>query len=110
MTVKILRENGTNILCNFSDADFKAFRKQLIHNILSTDMQEHFKMLKEFESRMETFGNEPDDVQLLRGMITHTADFNGPARKWSQSKMWSEKINQEYRAQYEEEGRRGYQQ
>jgi len=41
-------------------------------------------------------------------MITHTADFNGSVRKWPLSKTWSEKINQEYRAQYEEEGRRGF--
>lgn len=31
-------------------------------------------------------------------MITHTSDFNGSARKWPLSKVWSEKINQEYRA------------
>ncbi|CAD8127538.1 unnamed protein product [Paramecium sonneborni] len=107
-TIKILRDNQTNILCNFSDQDFRTFRKQLIQNILATDMQEHFKMLKEFESRIEQYGNDPEDLSLLCGMITHTADFNGTARKWPQSRLWSEKINQEYRAQYEEEGKKGY--
>ncbi|CAD8199220.1 unnamed protein product [Paramecium octaurelia] len=107
-TVKILRDSSTNILCNFSDQDFRTFRKQLISNILATDMQEHFKMLKEFESRIEQYGNDPEDLSLLCGMITHTADFNGTARKWPQSQLWSEKINQEYRAQYEDEGKKGY--
>lgn len=45
-------------------------------------MQEHFKVLKEFEGRLPTYGTDPDDLQLLCGIITHTADFNGPARKW----------------------------
>ncbi|CAD8211408.1 unnamed protein product [Paramecium octaurelia] len=107
-TIKILRDGQTNILCNFSDQDFRTFRKQLISNILSTDMQEHFKMLKEFESRIEQYGNDPEDLSLLCGMITHAADFNGTARKWPQSRLWSEKINQEYRAQYAEEGKKGY--
>ncbi|CAD8208983.1 unnamed protein product [Paramecium pentaurelia] len=107
-TVKILRDSSTNILCNFSDQDFRSFRKQLISNILATDMQEHFKMLKELESRIEQYGNDPEDLSLLCGMITHTADFNGTARKWPQSQLWSEKINQEYRAQYEDEGKKGY--
>ncbi|CAK67167.1 unnamed protein product (macronuclear) [Paramecium tetraurelia] len=107
-TIKILRDSQTNILCNFSDQDFRTFRKQLISNILSTDMQEHFKMLKEFESRVEQYGNDPEDLSLLCGMVTHAADFNGTARKWPQSRLWSEKINQEYRAQYAEEGKQGY--
>ncbi|CAK89274.1 unnamed protein product (macronuclear) [Paramecium tetraurelia] len=107
-TIKILRDDQTNILCNFSDQDFRTFRKQLISNILSTDMQEHFKMLKEFESRIEQYGNDPEDLSLLCGMITHAADFNGTARKWPQSRLWSDKINQEYRAQYAEEGKKGY--
>lgn len=39
-------------------------------------------MLKEFESRVEQYGNDPEDLSLLCGMITHAADFNGTARKW----------------------------
>jgi hypothetical protein len=41
-------------------------------------------------------------------MMIHTADFNGVAKKYPLSRRWSEKVNQEYMAQYKEEGRLGY--
>jgi calcium/calmodulin-dependent 3',5'-cyclic nucleotide phosphodiesterase len=36
-----------------SDIEFKDFRKWMISNILSTDMSEHFKLLKSAEARLK---------------------------------------------------------
>ena len=41
-------------------------------------------------------------------MIIHTADFGGAAKKFNVSRLWSEKVNKEFQAQYEEEGKFGY--
>ena len=40
-------------------------------------------------------------------MIIHTADFNGGAKIFEVSRVWSERVNKEFSAQYEEEGRLG---
>ena len=39
-------------------------------------------------------------------MIIHTADFNGGAKVFEISRIWSELVNQEFIAQYEEESER----
>lgn len=43
------------------------------------------------------------NILLLCGIITHTADFFGSAQKFEVSKEWSLKVNQEFKAQYKEE-------
>lgn len=40
-------------------------------------------------------------------MIIHTADFNGGAKHFELSRTWSERVNKEFSAQYEEEGKLG---
>lgn len=40
-------------------------------------------------------------------MIIHTSDFAGGSAKWPISKQWSLRVNQEFQAQYDEEGRLG---
>jgi hypothetical protein len=38
-----------------------------------------------------------EDLKLLGGMIMHTADFGGCAKKFTISRQWSEKVNKEFR-------------
>lgn len=40
-------------------------------------------------------------------MILHAADFTGGAKTFEVSRVWSERVNEEFKDQYEEEGRRG---
>jgi calcium/calmodulin-dependent 3',5'-cyclic nucleotide phosphodiesterase len=65
----------------------------MIQFILSTDMSEHFKLVKEFETRYqergEAFGQENEDVRLLCCMVIHTADFSGGAKEFKVSRRWS---------------------
>lgn len=37
--------------------------------------------------------NNENEIELLTGMIIHTADFTGASKKFPLSKQWSEKIN-----------------
>lgn len=79
----------------------------------------HFNLLKDFESRLKDqdkqfgisigcggfwVGTNDDDTKLLTGMILHTADFNGGAKTFEVSRVWSERVNVEFSAQFEEEG------
>jgi cAMP-specific phosphodiesterase 4 len=40
-------------------------------------------------------------------MIIHSADFIGGAKEFETSRIWSERVNIEFAAQYEEEGKLG---
>lgn len=40
------------------------------------------------------------------GVIIHTADFNGGAKPFEISRIWSDRVNSEFKCQYEEEGNR----
>lgn len=66
-------------------------------------MSEHFKLLKSVEARQKEcleegkhFGSSEEDMKLLGGMIMHTADFGGAAKKFAISKIWSERVNREF--------------
>jgi cAMP-specific phosphodiesterase 4 len=106
-----LQDPKKNFLSNLKSDEFTKFRRVLIDNILFTDIKVHFNLLKDFESRMKEvdekkFGNNynvivgqgDDDVKLLTGMIVHTADFNGGAKVFEVSKVWSERVNLEFSA------------
>ncbi len=82
------------------DQEFRDFRKLMISNILFTDISEHFKLLKEFETKTKEFEKSDDDLKLLCGMIIHTADFGGCAKKFDISRQWSERVNKEFEEQY----------
>jgi len=47
----MLCEPETNFLANFSNEEFRNFRKLFISNILYTDITEHFNLIKNFELR-----------------------------------------------------------
>ena len=85
---------------NLTEQDFRNFRKNVIQFILATDMSEHFKLVKKFETRFsekgDTFGQDSDDIRLLCCMILHTADFNGGAKEFKNSRKWTQKVNQEF--------------
>jgi calcium/calmodulin-dependent 3',5'-cyclic nucleotide phosphodiesterase len=49
----LLREEKTNILIALEDDQFKSFRKQLVSNILHTDMSDHFRLVKDFETTLK---------------------------------------------------------
>lgn len=36
------------------------------------------------------------EMDLLTGMIIHTADFTGAAKPFKLSRVWSEKVNKEF--------------
>jgi cAMP-specific phosphodiesterase 4 len=57
-----------------------------------------------FSIESDHLGQGDDDVKLLTGMIVHTADFNGGAKVFEVSRIWSERVNIEFSAQYEQEG------
>ena len=90
----------------------------MISNILYTDIKKHFSLLKDFENSFKlnnedsklientilavperVYGKTPEEVRLLAGMVIHSAYFNGGAKQFHISRVWSEKVNVEFTAQ-----------
>lgn len=50
MSFRILSEDKNNIFKSANaNFNYKRFRKNVVNNILATDMANHFKILKEFD-------------------------------------------------------------
>ncbi|CAK57375.1 unnamed protein product (macronuclear) [Paramecium tetraurelia] len=98
LTIQILKYPQCNILTNLNQT------KGLISNILSTDMSEHFTLLKDFENRPKNF----NDPKILSGYIMHVSDFGGAGKRSNISVKWSSRVNQEFSFQYKLEGELGY--
>lgn len=58
----------------------------MISNIFFTDISEHFKLLKEFEAKEKEIENGEEDFKLLCGLIIHSADFGGAAKRFEISR------------------------
>ena len=86
-------------------AEFKQFRKDVIDNILYTDIREHFPLLKKFSDKIKETDNQLDrkDYSLLAAMIVHSSDFAGNTKTFEISRAWSERVNQEFTNQYSRE-------
>ncbi|EGR32677.1 hypothetical protein IMG5_074870 [Ichthyophthirius multifiliis] len=127
-TFKImLNMKNSNILQNLQMVDFQYIRKQMISNILYTDIKLHFKLKQDFDlywkksdeklEEKSALTEQPENIQnrdqyqqqieILTGMIIHTADFNGAVKKFLFAKQWSERVNKEFNNQYMEEGVKG---
>ena len=50
LTFEILRKPENNFLDHLKLQEFSQFRKDVIHNILYTDIQEHFPLLEKFNN------------------------------------------------------------
>ncbi|KRX08648.1 hypothetical protein PPERSA_03519 [Pseudocohnilembus persalinus] len=131
-TFLLLQDDRYNIFKNMPLDQFKELRKLAISNILYTDISKHFPLMKDFSKTFKVpedqnkqtlsvdqnssdfeqpqapvFGSGTDDLIYLQGTILHTADFTGGAKPFPISRIWSERVNQEFTAQYIEEGKRG---
>jgi hypothetical protein len=41
-------------------------------------------------------GKTKEDMHLFTGMIVHSADFTGSAKKFEISRVWSDRVNKEF--------------
>ena len=58
LAFKILLTPNCNFLENMEISTFKTFRKNVISNIINTDMSKHFDLLKKFDKK---FCKQHDD-------------------------------------------------
>jgi len=108
--------NGTDadILSSLSKELANRIRKEMIEQVLGTDMAHHFtkvglfkNFVNEHSGDPEEWLADPDALVELRCMLLHAADISNPAKPVALSDRWVERIKTEMYLQGDEERRLG---
>jgi len=105
-----------NLLCNASAEDFAKIRNMMIEAILQTDMTKHFalvaevkNMLIQIEEEEKNGGIQHDDERTwtLLTFMLHQADISGQAKADPLFLSWSDRVQQEFFEQGDQEAALG---
>eukprot|EP01050_Picozoa_sp_SAG11_P005218 SAG11_NODE_359_length_10228_cov_7.861388_5_plen_298_part_00 len=107
---EVMRQPECNFIDNFERNQWKDFRKLVVDLVLATDLGSHFKFFGEFKSRF-LGGEAPADTNvygseshtMLRQCLLKTADISHAAKDTSLHVKWSERIQEEFFVQGDEE-------
>lgn len=94
----LVEDEQCNIFEKFKGEDYNKMRKQIVDNILYTDMTKHFQFMGEIKAlpNKDDFDpsgkNKPD---LMKALV-HAADIGNPARPFEICKEWAHKIVSEF--------------
>jgi hypothetical protein len=103
-----MQQDSCNILRGMRPDDRKIFRKMMIHSILATDMQKHFPMITEMNTRFDdleetSMGSNENDKDKISEMLIHIVDLSNSSKKFEICSRWSKAVNEEFSAQVQEE-------
>jgi hypothetical protein len=111
--LKILGQEDSDLCSGLNRECFSTFKKEIIRNIMATDMQLHFGALSDFKTKVlenPGFSDQDSckkvlnpDTESERGLVAgnfiHMADLSGSAHDFPTMLEWSRLVNQEFRAQ-----------
>jgi len=101
-----------NLLCNASAEDFAKIRNMMIEAILQTDMTKHFALVAEVKNMLiqieeeEKSGSMQHDDERTWTLLTfmlHQADISGQAKTDPLFLSWSDRVQQEFFQQGDQE-------
>jgi hypothetical protein len=95
----ILSQPETNIIKHFSVDEYKQFRRIMIKCILATDMASHFRIKGLFAKLIpngEFSFAEEEHRELLCQILLMCADISNEVRPFSVSKLWAERLVEEF--------------
>ena len=118
----ILRKPDCNIFENLSPAARQEIRSTVIHQVLATDMQQHFKNLAELKAEVDKrrvrmmaapvqheqppHASTSDRLILLANML-HSADLANPCKPLHTYLRWTERVTAEFYSQGDKEREQG---
>jgi len=110
----LLNDPETNPLEGFPKDMLARTRKEMIDNVLGTDMAHHFRTVSTFKTFCEKHASDPYEwcsdsaaMTSLGVMLLHTADISNPAKPKALSDRWTDLLKQEFYKQGDEEKRLG---
>lgn len=93
----LAEDDQSNILSHLSGEEYNKMRKNIIENILYTDMSKHFTFMNEIKQmpsrEIDLAGKEKYDI--LKALV-HAADIGNPCRPFEICKQWALKILSEF--------------
>jgi CheY-like chemotaxis protein/HPt (histidine-containing phosphotransfer) domain-containing protein len=102
----ILNRPECNAVENLQSDEYKEFRRNVISNILATDMAHHFEIISKFQTRLQTGSlskeNKDDKTQLMN-IIIKCADVSNAVRPFYIAKIWADKVTEEFLKQGDKE-------
>lgn len=106
--MELMQQKNCNILESFSEEnERKKIRKILIHCVLHTDMAKHMGSLRALDTDLLHAGGvvaaKPDQHVRCLGLLLHCCDVGNPAKEWSIYREWTDRVMQEFNAEYNEE-------
>jgi hypothetical protein len=106
MAFKIMLGNEQcNIFENLTPENFKLARKNILHNVLATDMARHFGDMGKFKNRIDSadFDATAVDKELATDFLFHIADISNPTKPWPLCKKWTDLLFIEFFQQGDKE-------
>lgn len=111
-TFQIIRkDNKFNIFQNMTKDQQRDARLTMVSMIISTDMTNHGKYVKQFNSRIEAGSDfkSKEDIRIALQIAIKMADVSNPSRPLYLYLQWTEKITYEFFRQGDMEKEHGYQ-
>eukprot|EP00943_MAST-04B_sp_MAST-4B-sp1_P005633 g5633.t1 len=101
-----------SLLAGFSKVDASDIRALMIKSILHTDMAKHADIVRNLTLDLDHV-NHGLDATLAKNhtrclsLLLHAADVSNPSKPWKSYRKWTDKIMEEFRAQYKDEEKLG---
>eukprot|EP00002_Diphylleia_rotans_P020060 TRINITY_DN3887_c0_g1_i3.p1 TRINITY_DN3887_c0_g1~~TRINITY_DN3887_c0_g1_i3.p1 ORF type:complete len:492 (-),score=97.18 TRINITY_DN3887_c0_g1_i3:44-1519(-) len=106
MAFRLLLAQDAGIIRHLPKAEFKEIRKTMVHAILGTDMGRHFEDLTKLNHRLDSkplSRDAQEDRLLVVSTILHSADLSNPTRQFPISRMWADRLLNEFAGQVKKE-------
>lgn len=94
----ILEDESCNIMSNLSSDQINVARKQMIENILYTDMTKHMALTNDLTNlpKKEDYDPQVKHKSEIMKALVHAADIGNPTRPFEIAKMWTIRILREF--------------
>jgi len=103
------RDASANILDVCDAEKFKSIRKDMIENVLGTDMAHHFRQIDCLKNQVDRLDRDPADwtepaaVSILQATVLHAADIGNLGKPVDLSDKWVTLLKREFFMQGDEE-------
>lgn len=93
-------KQDSNIMQNFPHSEQVQMRKDILENILCTDMTKHGAIQSDIKALNETIPDERDltgkNKRTLVKALVHASDISNVSRPWEVAKDWAERTVKEF--------------
>lgn len=99
----LMTDDNNEVLCRFSNNDYKQTRSALIEMVLFTDISEHSRLLSALQTTPFPAKSAYKIRSLHLSFLLHAGDISNPVRRWSLAHAWTQLILEECFDQGDEE-------